>query len=479
MANGNNEPQKSISKGAASRIMVQEEREFIKEKLNANFGSNKDLYGNLAIQINLYKGEREADVTSSLLKNLCYIDLSQIAKNNGSLSLQANSWQQVDVIYAYILKDEMASRHKAIEAHITDFKKWYPNDSSIQKLAETEEPPVVTSPIPKEKKPKKPFLLRGVLGLIALVLCLGFGSRYFLKPTLVKIYAPKPIMQPIEGDTFRMGNTLANKTYGDESVYTTIVSPFSMSETEITFEQFDAFCKNTNRPLKEDVGGRGDRPVIFVSWDDAVEYCNWLSVVDALIPVYNIQTSAKTGKLVVVSSNFDANGYRLPTEAEWELAASVNAAENCQYVFGNGKNKAKYEEMNFDANSEDKDSDAKILDKSNWNLDTKLRNQTVSVMAFKRNHNQLYGMAGNVQEWCHDIYEEKHPLSKNDTLRNPTGATENNGYYGKANYHVLKGGGWNSSAFKCRVAYREAYHPRAPDDETGFRIVCRGAGSGK
>ena len=479
MANGNNEPQKSISKGAASRIMVQEEREFIREKLNANFGSNKDLYSDLAIQINLYKGEREADVTSSLLKNLCYIDLSQIAKNNGSLSLQANSWQQVDIICAYILKDETASRHKAIEAHIIDFKKWYPNDSQIQKLAEAKEPLVVL-PIIEEKKSKKPFLLRWVLALVALVVCLGFGSRFFFKPASVKVYAPKPVMQPIEGDTFRMGNPLFNETYDDESVYTTIVSPFLISETEITFGQFDAFCNNTNRPIKESLGAeRGSHPVIFVSWDEAVEYCNWLSVAHKRTPVYNIQKSAKTGELVVVSFNFDANGYRLPTEAEWELAASVDNAENRQYLFGNGKNRAYYSEMNFDANSEDKDLKAITPNKTSTGLDPKLRNQTSSVMAFERNHNQLYGMAGNVQEWCHDIYEEKHLLSKNDTLRNPTGATKDNGYYGTANYHVLKGGSWNMPAFKCRVAYREAYYPCMLDDETGFRIVCRGAGSGK
>ena len=437
------------------------------------------MYGDLAIQINLYKGEREADVTSSLLKNLCYIDLSQIAKNNGRLSLQSSSWQQVDVIYAYILKDETALRHKAIEAHIIDFKKWYPNDSFIQKLAKAEEPPVV-SPIPEGNKSKKSFLLRGVLALIALVLCLGFGSRYFSKPTPVDVYAPKPIMQFIKGDTFKMGNPLARKTYDDESAYTIVVSSFSISQTEITFEQFDAFCTNTNRPLKEDVEwGRGDHPVIFVSWDEAVEYCNWLSVVNKRTPVYNIQTSVKTGKLVVASSNFDANGYRLPTEAEWELAASVDAKTKRQSLFGNGEDTARYSEMNFDANSEDDYSDKGTPNKTSTNLDTKLRSQTVSVMDFKRNHNQLYGMAGNVQEWCHDIYEEIHSLSKNDTLHNPVGATENKGFYGKANYHVLKGGGWNSSAFKCRVAYREAYYPCMLDDETGFRIVCRGAGSGK
>lgn len=103
---------------------------------------------------------------------------------------------------------------------------------------------------------------------------------------------------------------MVNSAQVDETAHTLEVSTFYLSSTELTFTQYDAFCAATNREKPMDEGwGRNQRPVINVSWYDAVAYCNWRSEQEGYAPVYTINGTN-------VSANWDANGYRLPTEAE-------------------------------------------------------------------------------------------------------------------------------------------------------------------
>ena len=142
---------------------------------------------------------------------------------------------------------------------------------------------------------------------------------------------------------------------------------FMMSETEITFDQYDAFCEATGTKKPDDNGwGRGTRPVINVSYDDAVEFCKWLS---------------KETKSVI----------RLPNEAEWEYAAQ-GGCHSRGYSYSGGNDK----------------------DEVAWNEDNS-GNRTHSVGTKKPNELGLFDMSGNLWEWCSDWLGAKPNGTDTDT----------------------------------------------------------------
>ena len=219
----------------------------------------------------------------------------------------------------------------------------------------------------------------------------------------------------VEGGTFQMGS---NSGYDDEMpVHSVTVSDFNISKTEVTFEQYDAFCDATGRDKPDDEGwGRGNRPVIYVDWQDAFDYCEWMS-----------KTTGET--------------YRLPTEAEWEYAArGGNKSKGYRYSGGNN------------------------LDAVGWYNDNS-RSKTHPVAQKQPNELGLYDMSGNVWEWCSDWYGSYSSSPQN----NPQGP--NSGYKGNC---ILRGGCWRdggSVANGCRVAYRSRLNPGIRYRRYGFRLV--------
>ena len=185
-----------------------------------------------------------------------------------------------------------------------------------------------------------------------------------------------PGMVPVEGGTFSMGSNDGENN--EQPVHNVTVGSFYMSKNEVTFEQYDEFCEATGRGKPDDEDwGIGTRPVINVTWYDAVEYCNWLSEKEGLTPVYR-------GSGDNISCNFDANGYRLPTEAEWEYAAK------------GGINKDSYTY-----------SGSNTADDVGWYLDNSGR-ETHPVGGKSPNSLGLYDMSGNVYEWCWEWYGEDY-----------------------------------------------------------------------
>ena len=263
---------------------------------------------------------------------------------------------------------------------------------------------------------------------------------------------PLPEMVSIQGGTFTMGCTESiRKIVGDdceenETPHRVRLDNYQMATTEVTFAQYDAFCAATGREQPDDRGwGRGDSPVINVDWYDAIEFCNWLSRATDREPVYSIDGET-------VTPNWQANGYRLPTEAEWEYAARERGRD---VVFGNGKNLADPAEINFDGSA---------VYKTDYSVVGGYRSQTVPVGSLNSpNALGLHDLSGNVWEWCWDGYGE-YPQTDKGAVPNPRGNSQ-------GSLRVLRGGSWFNSPRGCRAAGRGDGGPTDRDSRVGFRLA--------
>jgi len=220
----------------------------------------------------------------------------------------------------------------------------------------------------------------------------------------------------IPAGTFTMGSPATEvDRFDDETQHQVTLSGFKMSKYEVTFDQYDAFCEATKRgkPGDED-WGRGQRPVINVSWDDASAFATWM-------------------------------GYRLPTEAEWEYACRAGSST----PFNTGNNLST-SQANYNGNYPyNNNAEGIYLDK------------TKEVGSFAPNAWGLYDMHGNVWEWCSDWYGDYQSTAQT----NPAGPSEGSD-------RVRRGGSWNYIAFNCRSASRYYFYPDRRDYLIGFRLVC-------
>ena len=223
--------------------------------------------------------------------------------------------------------------------------------------------------------------------------------------------------------TFLMGSPKSEADrMENEEQHEVSLDGFKMSKYEITFEQYDAFCEATGRrkPYDHLEWGRGKRPVINVSWDDAVAFTQWLG-----------------------------EGCRLPTEAEWEYACRAGTTT----AFNMGSNLTT-EKANFNGNNSNGN-----------NSESNYREQTLPVGSFSPNEWGLYDMHGNVAEWCLDLFDSNYFRKK--YLRNPQGPI-----YEFAPGRVIRGGSWSSDKKKCRSANRENLSPSLFfNNSNGFRVV--------
>jgi len=223
--------------------------------------------------------------------------------------------------------------------------------------------------------------------------------------------------------------TMGDEKEIDATPHEVAISSFYIDKYPVTQEQYKKVMAENPSRWK---GGKN--PVEQVRWSDAVKYCNARSLAEGLQPCYDLQTW---------QCNFEANGYRLPTEAEWEYAC--RAGSKTQYFFGNDS--------------------SKISDYA-W-VDENAGGKPHPVGQKKPNPWGLYDMCGNVWEWCNDFYQvDYYQQSPEENPRGPkTGETK-----------VVRGGAWKFSADSSRSGYRYNEDPGYSDvcfgyDIYGFRCV--------
>jgi len=219
----------------------------------------------------------------------------------------------------------------------------------------------------------------------------------------------------IKGGTFDMGD-LKRKDLLAVPPHKVTVADFYIGKYEVTFEQYDKFCDETKREKPSDEGwGRGNRPVINVSWDDAVEFANWLS--------------GKTGHV-----------FRLPSESEWEYAARGGRSTPYWWGYDPAKNVANCSDCG-----------------STWD-----NTSTTPVGSFSPNPYGLFDMTGNVYEWCLDYKNETYEGAPQDGSAWQQGASS---------HRITRSGSWRQSIIETRSFARCWELKEDRKEDVGFRLV--------
>jgi len=259
-------------------------------------------------------------------------------------------------------------------------------------------------------------------------------------------------MKRIEAGTFSMGASRAEAGRRANEVIrpVTLTRPFLIGIHEVTNKQFAAFRKNHDSGADVHPSLAADNnPVANVSWEDAVQYCNWLSTQEGRTPAYRQEFD----KWVPIYPIPD--GYRLPTEAEWALAIRyVGGGRALKFAWGD-----KWPPPKGSGNLADRS--ARELVPSILPAYDDGFASTAPVGKFKPNAIGIYDAAGNVAEWVNDVYIIASGGAA--PVQDPIGPVE-----GK--HHAIRGAGWrDSSMSRLRFSYRDYGREGRPD--VGFRIA--------
>lgn len=235
-------------------------------------------------------------------------------------------------------------------------------------------------------------------------------------------------MTLVNGGTFRMGNSFEDLFEDELPVHSVNLKSFYIGTYEVSQGEWEAVM-GENPSANKELGKNA--PVEQISWFDAIEFCNKLSEKDGLTPCYKI------GRNNAVTWNIAANGYRLPTEAEWEFAArGGNDSRDYLYSGGNAVDDVAWHKGNSTGKSK--------------------------VTGTKRpNELGLFDMSGNVWEWCWDWYSNSYNERSENNPQGPQVGME----------RCRRGGGWNFSFKSCRISNRLGTPPDMRFPYVGLRLV--------
>jgi formylglycine-generating enzyme required for sulfatase activity len=255
------------------------------------------------------------------------------------------------------------------------------------------------------------------LRLITYFLLLSIGTSSVFSQILPKLVF-------VKGGAFQMGN---NQGSADERpVHTVILSDFYIGKYEVTVQEYQTYCKATGKkmpsmpkdewyeehPDAKKWAWKSKYPILHVSWNDANNYCKWLS--------------KKTGEK-----------YTLPTEAQWEYAArGGQKSRNYKYSGSNNINKVA------------------------WYDETTYEKGPRPVGTLKANELGIYDMSGNAWEWCWDRYARYRASNS----KNPKGPD-------RGIFRVIRGGSWYYVDDMARITSRDGPYPHYTNYNYGFRIV--------
>lgn len=270
----------------------------------------------------------------------------------------------------------------------------------------------------------KNFAIIGI-STVALFLC-SFYSTTLINPKMVLVEGGKVKMQANSG--------IKSDKKENKAEYEVTVSSFEISQYEITVANWREYtsANQIEMPARPVWGWHDDNPITNITWKQAIQYCNWLSKENNLQPAYT-----KTGDKY--TCNFKANGYRLPTDAEWVYAAKGgNKSKNYKYSGGNDLESVAWY--------------AKNSKKAPHPFGTKLPNEL-----------GIFDMSGNVWEWCWNYYSSVH--YKIDSTVDPIGPE-------RGDKRCVRGGSWDSNKLEyLEPAYQLNWNPNATNEFFGLRIV--------
>ena len=251
----------------------------------------------------------------------------------------------------------------------------------------------------------------------------------------------------VPGGTFTMGRTSGSGDPDELPTHSVTLNSFYIGKYEVTQAEYTEIM-GSNPAHGYGVGN--NYPVYFVSWYSMLKYCNLRSMGEGLTPCYTISGSTNPtdwGTVPTYSNanwdsvicNWSANGYRLPTEAEWEYAAR-GGTNTPDYLYSGSND---------------------ISEVAWYSLNS--GGSTHPVGTKSPNGIGTYDMTGNVWAWCWDWHSISYYSSSPSS--NPTGPASGSG-------RVRRGGGWLDSAYNCRLSDRDGEGPHTIRDVNGFRL-CR------